>query len=132
MKLNALERVVIISILPSEGNYLTMSISKDLAKRIDLTAKDMQTYNIRQEGNVTYYDNLHIRQEFDISSPEQAIIVKALVDLNSAEKIKGDHTDLYKRFVLGDYKDTEDNTLELEQSVGNAAEDIKKTKKGNK
>ena len=51
VKLDVGERMVVISILPKEGNFLTLRVLRTLVSRIGLTAEEIKEFEVVQEGD---------------------------------------------------------------------------------
>jgi len=100
MKLNLLERVTILGILPQEANFLNLKIIKDIQEAVSFTEKDFKEFDIKQtDGKITW--NAKGTEEKEISIGEKAtdIIVEALKELNKNKKLTANHYSLYVKFV---------------------------------
>ena len=100
MKLNLLERVTILGILPKEANFLNLKIIKDIQEAVSFTEKDFKEFDIKQtDGKITW--NAKGTEEKEISIGEKAtdIIVEALKELNKDKKLTANHYSLYVKFV---------------------------------
>ena len=100
MKLNLLERVTILGILPQEANFLNLKIIKDIQDVVSFTEEDFKEFDIKQtDGMITW--NAKGTEEKEISIGEKAtdIIVEALKELNKDKKLTANHYSLYVKFV---------------------------------
>ena len=100
MKLNLLERVTILGILPKEANFLNLKIIKDIQDAVSFTEDDFKEFDIKQEGvKITW--NVKGDEEREVSIGEKAtdIIVEALKELNKNKKLTANHYSLYVKFV---------------------------------
>jgi len=100
MKLNLLERVTILGILPKEANFLNLKIIKDIQDVVSFTEEDFKEFDIKQtDGMITW--NAKGTEEKEISIGEKAtdIIVEALKELNKDKKLTANHYSLYVKFV---------------------------------
>ena len=100
MKLNLLERVTILGILPQEANFLNLKIIKDIQDVVSFTEEDFKEFDIKQtDGKITW--NAKGTEEKEISIGEKAtdIIVEALKELNKDKKLTANHYSLYVKFV---------------------------------
>lgn len=100
MKLNLLERVTILGILPKEANFLNLKIIKDIQDVVSFTEEDFKEFDIKQtDGMITW--NAKGTEEKEISIGEKAtdIIVEALKELNKNKKLTANHYSLYVKFV---------------------------------
>lgn len=99
MKLNVLERINLLGILPKEGNFVTLKIIKDLKSNLSFTEEEIKEFNIvTNENNVTW--NIKGQEEKEISIGEKAtdVIVEALKKLDETKKLTEQYYSLYEKF----------------------------------
>ena len=102
MKLNVLERVTLMSILPSESNFTTLKIVRELQSDLGFNEEELKRYKIRQEGSQMFWDpEEDVKEQKDIKIGEKAadIIVGALKELDSSKKLSQQHLSLYEKFI---------------------------------
>ena len=107
VKLNLYERIVAMSLLPKEGNFLTLKIIRDLQMELAPTEEEAAIAELRTspDGNgVVAQKGWFLVEEKEIILGEIAkgLIVDALVKLDEAEKLVNDHFSLYEKFVIGE------------------------------
>ena len=101
MKLTVRERLILSSILPQEGDILTLRILRKLQSDLSFSEEELKLYKFETlEGGMIRWDNT-IEQEKEVEVGEKAndIIVLALSKLNEQKKLKMEHLDIYDRFV---------------------------------
>jgi len=100
MKLNVLERLTLLQILPPEGNFVTLKIVRDLTSILAMTEKEYKDFDIKQEGGQIKW-NLKGNQEKEIEIGEKAtdIIKEALKKLDETKKLEQRHFSLYEKFM---------------------------------
>lgn len=90
MKLKLLDRAMLPTVLPKEGNLVTIRIVKDIVSKVDLTQKDFVSYDIKplESGGLTW-DNKYNDVTFDIDFTELEVneIKKALKVLDETNKL---------------------------------------------
>jgi len=89
MKLNLLERVMLISILPQEANFVDLKIVNDLRMAASFTEKEVKEYGITtDEDRVNWLPEAAEKQkDIDVGARGIEIITKALTKLNDEEKL---------------------------------------------
>ena len=102
MKLNLLERLKVLQILPAEGNFATLNIVKTLRESLAPTEKEFKDFGIvEKDGAISW--NEKGREEIEIEIGEKAtdIIVEALKKLDEENKLTAHHLSIYQKFVNG-------------------------------
>lgn len=100
MKLNLLERIVLLNILPQESNFATLKIVNDLKNSLAFTESEFKEYNIKQESDKVTWD-LAGNNEKEIVIGEKAtdIIIEQLKRLNDQNKLTMNLYSVYSKFI---------------------------------
>ena len=117
MKLNVPERLILLQIVPKEGNFLTLKVVRDLTSTLAMNDEEFKEFNILQgksqptpeepEGKEvdpnTITWNLTGIEEREVEIGEKAtdIIVEALKKLDENKKLEQRHLSLYEKFIGG-------------------------------
>jgi len=100
MNLSVLDRLVLLTALPQEGDYATLKILTNLRMSLSFTEEEIKKYNITSdiESGATSWDN---NEEVDIPIGEKAtdIIVDAFKKLDRDHKLKPEMIDTYEKFI---------------------------------
>ena len=102
MKLNVLERITALGILPKEGNFATLRIVNDLRMVLSLTEEEYKEFEVKQlDDRLTW--NLKGQEEREIEIGEKAtdVIVDSLKELDKTKKLTQDLFGLYEKFIEG-------------------------------
>lgn len=108
MELSILQRIILQSILPSEGDYITYKIIRDLKGELAFSEDEIKKFNITQEiikeKSRILWDNKwngsnDALKRISIGPKALDMIIKALEELNSQKKINDQTIDLYEMFV---------------------------------
>ena len=100
MQLDIRERLVLLSVLPREGNFVTLKIARDLQDKLSFTEEEHKLYKfVQSEGRVTWDDSAQQPKEIAIGEKANDIIVEALKKLDESETLKQDHFSIYEKFV---------------------------------
>ena len=100
MKMNVLERLILLGILPKESNFATLMIVKNLTSSLGLSEDDYKEFEIKQEENQIIW-NQKGNEEREIKIGEKAtdIIIESLKKLDEEKKLTEQHFSLYEKFV---------------------------------
>lgn len=101
MKLNVPERVILLGILPKEGDFTTLKILRELQSNIGFSEEDHKKYKIETEDNFVKFDVEKGSKEVDIEIGDKGkeIIKEALQSLDKNKKLEPKHFSLYEKFV---------------------------------
>ena len=102
MNLQITERIVLLGILPPEGDFTTLRIIRALRESLSFTDEEHKKYKFRTEGDRILWDNDNGETK-DIPIGEKAtdIIVDALKKLSNEKKLRNEHFTIYEKFVGG-------------------------------
>ena len=102
MKLNLLERVMLISILPAEANFVDLRILTELKQACSFTEKEVKEYEITTTDNQVFWNPTKAEEtkDIDIGARGLEIITKALTKLNDEEKLSAQTYTLYEKFMI--------------------------------
>ena len=99
-KLNIVERIGILSIIPKEGNFATLKISRDLQATMGFSEEEYKKWGIKSEGTMTSWkQNVDTSVDKDIGEKASDIIIDALKKLDEQKKLKPELFSLYEKFV---------------------------------
>ncbi len=90
MKLTLLDRIMLLNILPVEGNIKTLIIVKDLTKKIEITRDELNKYEIdsSEEGKLKWNsEGVLAGFEIEFTQLETNEIVKVLKKLDKENKL---------------------------------------------
>lgn len=106
IKLNLFDRLVVMSLLPTESNFITLKIVRDLQTNLAPTEEEIKLSGLEaMEGGVNATDWLAVpEKEIVFGDIAKGIIVNALIKLDKDEKLKQEHFSVYEKFVIGEKK----------------------------
>jgi hypothetical protein len=102
MRLTVLERIVLLGVLPGEGNFITLKIVRQLREALSFTEEELKDLSLQQVGEqVTWNAAAADPEGTEISIGEKAtdLIVESLKKLNEENKLTQQHFSLYEKFV---------------------------------
>jgi len=117
MELGVFERLILLNVLPKEGDFTTLKIVRKLREDLSFTEEEHKVLQFKQAGEV-YMDaagqekevplgTVHWKAEGDVPRDipigEKAtdVIVGTLKKLDKDKKLTDQHFSLYEKFVIG-------------------------------
>lgn len=100
MKLDVRERLILLSVLPQEGNFVTLKTIRDLQSALSFSEEEHKLYKfVQNEGMVTWDDKTEQSKEIELGEKATDIIVAALKKLDESKTLKQEHFSIYEKFV---------------------------------
>lgn len=100
MILSVYDRLMLLNILPKEGDFTTLKIVRTLRDNLSFSEEEHAALQFKREGNSTFWrDDVEVNKDVAIGEKATDIIVDALKALNKAKKLTEQHIDLYEKFV---------------------------------
>ena len=105
--LNVLERSMILSILPREGNFLTMRLLRDLSAKVGISAQEFIDFEIKtiidEKDPTKSHTEWNLKgaapTEIELVDPEVDVIRKELKALDEKQKLTIELFSVYEKFV---------------------------------
>ena len=104
IKLNVLERVILLGLLPKDENYLTFKLITQLKADLSFSDEEIKKYEIKilEDGRVSWMRTGN--KEIEIGETIEAMIVEKLKAVEKEKKINDENVSLYEKFVIKDGK----------------------------
>ena len=100
MKLNVIERLMLLNILPAEGSVTTMKLMRVLREDLSFDEKENQALEFDQKDEQLFWkQDADVIKDIKIGEIMTELIKKELKKLNDEEKLTEQHIDLYEKFV---------------------------------
>jgi len=102
MKLTVLERIILLGVLPAEGNFLTLKIVRKLREALSFTEDEHKTLEITQNGDTIRWKGENedpAGKEIEIGEKATDLIVESLKQLDEQKKLTEQHFSLYEKFI---------------------------------
>ena len=102
MELGVFDRLLLLNILPREGDFTTLKIVRTMREDLSFTEEEHKALNFQQDELEVKW-NQGAAADRDISIGEKAtdIIVGVLKQLNADKKLTEQHMSLYEKFMGG-------------------------------
>lgn len=101
MKLTMGERFTVLSVLPEQGNFATITIMRELRESLSPTEDEHKTYGIVVEGEQIRWSPKMgaIEKDIKIGNKAHSIVREALEKLDKEKKLEDRHYSLFEKFV---------------------------------
>ena len=100
MKLNVIERLTILQILPRETDFSALKLIRDLNDKVGLSADDFKKFDVKTDNGQVKWNKEGIKEvEIELKEKECDILVEALKGLDKQKKLSQCHLSLYEKFV---------------------------------
>ena len=102
VKLSVLERIGLLNILPTEENYLTYKLVRDLKTELSFSDKDFKELKIitTQDQKVRWDEKADKGKSVEVPDVIVALVKVKLESLEKEKKINDQNAPLYEKFVL--------------------------------
>jgi hypothetical protein len=100
IKLNVLERIKIMDLLPKEGNLIYWKILKGLKEKVSFTEDELIAYGIKAvDGKVFWNPQQDSSKDFELTDAEKSLITETFKKLNEQNKITEEIVSLAEKFL---------------------------------
>ena len=101
MKLPVSDRLILLGVLPKEGDFTTLKILRQMKDDLSFSEEEHKILKIRQEGEMMFWEEGLEDKEINFGEKATDIIVDAFKKLNDQKKLRIEHMELYEKFVEG-------------------------------
>jgi len=100
LKLNVLERIILLGLLPKDENYLTFKLITQLKSDLSFSDKEMKDWGITmlEDGRVSWKKTGD--KQIEIGETIETMIVEKLKTVEKEKKINDENVSLYEKFVV--------------------------------
>lgn len=102
VSLNLFERIVVMSMLPAEGNFATLKIVNELKMELAPTEEEYKLAGLTsmKNGGIQAKDWTIVKEkEITLGETAEGIIVNALKKMDKEMKLKNEHMTVYTKFI---------------------------------
>lgn len=102
MKLSMIERLVVASVLPTSGNFITVSTALDLKIKLQPDKIEQTSINMREgpNGSLAWDNEKSEDKDVLFSDAERDMVTKAFKDMDRDGKLTAEHISSYKKFMI--------------------------------
>jgi len=102
-KLNVMERLTLLGVLPKEGNFASLRIIRKLQERLSFTEEELKEFEVdsnEETGTVNWNPKGNEEKEVEVGEKACEIIKAKLKQLNDEKKLTQQHVSVYEKFML--------------------------------
>jgi len=100
MKLGVFDRLILLNILPKEGDFTTLKIIRTMREDLSFSEEEHKALEfVFNEGNVQWKREADVQRDINFGEKATDIIVEVLKKLNSDKKLTDQHYSLYEKFI---------------------------------
>ena len=102
MELSVFERLILLNIMPQEGDFLTIKIIHELKQALAFSEDEHKALQFQpgENGEVRWVSEADKPKEIEIGDVAKNIIKQRLIELDKEKKLTEQHISIYERFVL--------------------------------
>jgi hypothetical protein len=94
------ERMVVLGLLPKEGNIITLKMLRGMVGKIGLTPEEITAFGVKQVGEQIHWDiKGNEPKDIEFADAESDLIRLALTEKNSKNKLTEEMISVYEKFV---------------------------------
>lgn len=103
MQLSTYERLILLNILPPEGDIITLRIIRKLKDELSFSEEEHKAlqFQHKEDGLVEWKTDADKPKEISIGEKANDIIVESLKHLNGLKKLTEEHIPIYEKFIEG-------------------------------
>jgi hypothetical protein len=101
VNLSVAERLVLLPVLPEQGNLLTIRIVREMREDLSFTEEEMKSLAIREnKGQVVWNVDGEARTDFVFKAQAKKIVLDALKDKDEKGEVTATMISLFDKFVF--------------------------------
>jgi len=106
MKFGIQERLVLLNVLPQQGDAVTLRILRDFQTEVSFTEEEKKAVNlVSSNGQITWNAPDYKPKDIEVGDTMKEIVVGVLKGLNAGKKLTQHSLPLYDRFVSASAKE---------------------------
>jgi len=104
MEFKTFDRLILLNLLPKEGNFTDLKILRKLKEELSFSEKEHEAlqFEFGENGSVRWNLEGDVPKEVEMGSRAKTIIEEILKKLDSEKKLKEEHLSLYEKFIGGE------------------------------
>jgi hypothetical protein len=102
MRLSVMDRLMLLDVLPQQGNILTLRIVRDAQQALELHTSEIEDWEITLNGPHIRWNQEKV-QDVDVSLSEAALGIarEAIKKLDGENKLTANHISLWEKLIDG-------------------------------
>lgn len=100
MKLDVLERLIALNLLPKEGTFTNLKLIRVAREELSFNEEEHKALQFQQNGELLQWkQDVKIFKEVNIGEVVSIMLTDALKSLNAGGKLKEEHFSLYEKMI---------------------------------
>ena len=108
MLLSVFERLILLNVMPGEGDYTTLKLIRKLKEDLSFDEGEHKALQFKEEGGRVSWRTasdegspvlLAQDKEIEVGPKAIAVVCEVLEKLNKEKKLKAEHMSVYEKFV---------------------------------
>jgi len=100
MDLTVFDRLILLNVLPKEGDITTLRIVRALRDSLSFSEEEHTALQFKHDGNnIAWKEEADVAKDVVIGEKATDVIVSALRSLNKSKKLTEQHLGLYEKFI---------------------------------
>jgi len=101
MKLGVFDRLILLNILPKEGDFTTIKQVREMREDLSFTDEELELLKFKQneDGTMQWKNNVVGERDINFKPTANSMIVDTLKKLSDDKKLTEQHYELYNKFV---------------------------------
>ena len=100
MELTVTERLVLLQLLPQEGDYTTLKIVRRLREELSFDEDEHAALGfVQDDERVRWNPDADLVKDIDYGGKASSIVVEKLAELDEQKVLREEHLPLYEKFI---------------------------------
>lgn len=101
MLLSVRDRIILLQVLPRQGNVTNLRIIRDLERELGFSEEEIKTFKFETtDAGVKWDKTAEVDKEIAIGEVAAKLIHDAFVELDKRNALSLEHLDVYDKFVV--------------------------------
>jgi len=102
MKLDVMERLSALNLLPKEGTFINLKLIRVAREELSFNEEEHKALQFQQNGGqLQWKQDVNILKEINIGEVVSLMLTDALKKLDTDGKVKEEHFSLYEKMIEG-------------------------------
>lgn len=99
MLLSVLDRLILLNVLPTEGDLTTIKIVGDLRNSLSFSEDEHEVLQFNEEGEQLHWEEGVSDKDITLGTKAHMLVAGVLEQLSTDKKLTADHLPIYEKFV---------------------------------
>jgi hypothetical protein len=99
MRFSITERLILLQLLPNQGNMITVKLCQDLKAKLELSESEMKRADVKMVDDQLTWKPDDGEKKIELFKAETELIVTQLKELDNQEKLTEHHIGVWDKFM---------------------------------